>query len=710
MRDGVTPLKLGIIGCGAITEQSYLPVLAKLQEYRVISLIDLDLTKARILAERYGISHYSQVMDDIPATTEAIIVALPHHLHSPVSCDLMRRGLHVFCEKPMATTKAGAEAMVRCAEENGVQLSIGNIRRFYWNNRAIKEIVQSKELGALVAFHIEEGYVHDWPTTSGFFFDKEKAGGGVLTDIGAHVLDLLFWWLDDYPTVLKYQDDNFGGVEAECQLELCFGTSLTGMIRLSRLVKLQNTYTLSFEHGTITYQPYDPGGICNAITIERHGKKRILKAKTAKGFHDYFKEQLIEFFHSVRTKRYSTITATSIIPSIRLIGECYQNASRLELPWVHNDMPCITTVCNNNGSIDMRKSKILITGASGFIGGRAAERLYFDYGNISRCLVRNFNKLSRLSRFPVEVIIGDVLDPESLLRATAGCDVVIHCAYGTTEDEGLNTKINVVGTENLVRACSRNKVKKFIYLSSVEVYGENQPLIVDERTKVNTSKNDYGNSKLKAEELCLKYFKEQSLPVVILRLAVVYGPHSPIWTLAVVNRLLSRGYCLSDQFAGICNPVYVDDCVDAVLLAVTNSSVDGEVFLISSGERITWNEYYSKYNEILGLKPLASAGKVQLQLYHLTRMVFDIGFNRLRSRYGNKMFFTYSHLRERQQMPNLKGFLQRGSLLKALDIYSRSTYYSIEKAKSKLHFEPRYSFNDGMLLVKQWLRHSSRDS
>jgi predicted dehydrogenase/nucleoside-diphosphate-sugar epimerase len=701
-------IKLCAVGCGAITEQLYLPALSKIASCELVSLIDLDLSRASALAERYGVAHCGRTVSDIPPAAEAAIVALPNYLHHPVSCELMRRGLHVLCEKPMATTKADAEDMVRCASENNVCLNIGNIRRFYWASRQVKEIMDSGAFGDLVSFRIHEGYIHNWPTVSGFYFDKKKAGGGVLTDIGAHVLDLLLWWLQDYPSEIKYQDDNFGGVEAECYVELRFGTSISGSIRLSRLMHLQNEYTLTFQHGSVTFYPYDSGGLCNAITVNRNGKQTLLKATKMTGVFDYFTQQVGSFLRYIKTGESSVIAAESIIPSIRLIEECYQTAARLELPWSHIKEPPTIVTRGKVKKKEIQHLKILITGASGFIGGRVAERLYFDYGNIPHCLVQSYVKLLRLARFPTEIVLGNVLDYESLLQATAECDVVIHCAYGNTENEELNNKINIIGTENLIRAVLERRVRKFIYLSSIEVYGKDQPAVVDEQTETKRSVRDYGNSKLEAERLCLKYFREKNLPVVILRLALVYGPYNPIWTVAVVRRLLSRGFCVNEQFNGLCNPVYIDDCVDGILLAMTNDNAVGETFIISGGERCTWNEYFTKYNEILGMPPLESAGNMQLRLYRLLRKVFDVAYNYYRPKYGRDMLFTYNWLRERRQIPNLKALLQKGSLLETLDIFSRPAYYSIEKAKRELGFEPGYTFDRGMELMRQYLLHMSR--
>ncbi len=707
-----SPVRVCIVGGGAQTEQAYLPTLSRLASCEIASLIDIDLDKGRDLASRYRIPHHGRSIDDIPDGVQAAFVVLPHHLHAPVSSELLRRKLHVLSEKPMATTLRDATTMVQSALDHGVQLTIGNIFRFYWTSRRIKQFLMSQELGRLVSFHIEDGKLFNWPTASGFYFDKAQAGGGVLIDTGAHVLDLLLWWLQDYPTALTYQDDNWGGVEAECHLELKF-SSAHGSVRLSRLRDLRNEYSLTFEGGTVVFRPYDPSGICNLISLQREDKLISLTADHPRRYHDYFAQQLESFLDSVRNGTPSQVPGESVLPSIRLIEDCYRNASRLGLHPVPNGSPAASLPPSDQvterprapgaprGARPVGSLKILVTGASGLIGGRLAERLSLEYGNPPRVLLRNFNKAAGICRLPVEAVVGDLLDYPSLVRATAGCHAVIHCAYGNTLDDRLNVRINTQGTENIIRASRANKVQTFIHLSSVEVYGRNQPPVVDEDTPPQPSAYSYGDSKLEAEKICLRYHAECGFPVAILRLSAVYGPYA-LWTVDVINRLLHRGFCKSPHFDGLCNPLYIDDAVDAIVLALGRPGIAGQTFLISGGETLTWNEYFEAYNQMLGLPPLRTAGMLELRFYRVVRQAWDFVFDRLTQPGHRDMVFRYKALRERGRVPNLRALLRRGSLLLAHEVLSRRTQYSPAKALRELGFQPRHDFATGMSLIKQW--------
>ncbi len=123
-------------------------------------------------------------------------------------------------------------------------------------DEALKGLLEKRPLGALRRFTIEEGGKFGWQAASDSFFRKSVTPGGVLLDIGVHVLDLLLWWLDE-PATLRYKDDAMGGQEANCRLELNYADGVQGEVRLSRDWPTRDGYTFFFERGIVRYHVND---------------------------------------------------------------------------------------------------------------------------------------------------------------------------------------------------------------------------------------------------------------------------------------------------------------------------------------------------------------------------------------------------------------------------------------------------------------------
>ena len=163
----------------------------------------------------------------------AFVVAAPVSSHRRLTSSAAGRGWHVLCEKPMAATNADCSEMIAACAAAGVKLAIGHYKRFFPASAALRELCGGgSALGELRRFAIAEGGRFTWPAVSPSFFEPSQTPGGVLLDLGVHVLDLLLWWLGE-PTDFSYADDAMGGLEANARVTLRFGAA-TGSVRLSR--------------------------------------------------------------------------------------------------------------------------------------------------------------------------------------------------------------------------------------------------------------------------------------------------------------------------------------------------------------------------------------------------------------------------------------------------------------------------------------------
>ena len=160
------PLRVAVVGCGAIAEKYHLPALAQHAGLlKQIVLVDRDLSRARALAATLSRTRvaesYEHVMDDI----DAAIIATPPSLHHPIAMPLLARGIHVLCEKPLAESAADAKAMIALAERSGAHLCVNHTRRAFPALRRVKELLDAGAIGECLAVEHTEGARFNWPST-----------------------------------------------------------------------------------------------------------------------------------------------------------------------------------------------------------------------------------------------------------------------------------------------------------------------------------------------------------------------------------------------------------------------------------------------------------------------------------------------------------------------------------------------------------------
>ena len=134
------------------------------------------------------------------------------------------------------------------------------------------------------------------------------------------------------------------------------------------------------------------------------------------------------------------------------------------------------------------------------------------------------------------VVRGDVTSPSDLEAAARGCDVVFHCAYGTSGSQKHRAWVNTEGTRRVLAAAQEAKVRRIVYLSTLMVYGQTGDGDLDETAPRSASAIAYSDSKLEAERIALS----SGLPVAVLQPTAVYGPWGGVWTETVLESLTDR--------------------------------------------------------------------------------------------------------------------------------------------------------------------------
>ncbi len=243
----------------------------------------------------------------------------------------------------------------------------------------------------------------------------------------------------------------------------------------------------------------------------------------------------------------------------------------------------------------------LITGASGFLGGRLAQML-IERGEDVTILARPTSDLRHLSGLPLRVVQGDLTDPASLHQAVQGATRIFHCAACSTDWAPYDTyyQANVVGTKNLLAAAQNStSCPRFVHVSTTDIYG--YPLVPGDESNPSVDAGlPYNQTKIMGENAVWHAHHTTKLPITILRPATIYGPRGKDFTVEVAALLRQRLMATID--GGKCNGgfTYVDNVAAAMILASTSPAAIGEAYNLSDGTQASWNEYLTLFAAALG--------------------------------------------------------------------------------------------------------------
>jgi predicted dehydrogenase len=189
------PVRIGLIGAGAIVQVAHLPVLKRMKNVQLAAICDVDTPKVRALAERFGIPDVFDDIEDLIRHEEidALLVATPNHLHEPHILAALSAGVHVLVEKPLALTAAGATKIAKAAEKKGKVVMAGMTHRYRPDAQAVRSFVQSGELGEIESVRSSWHVARFARAALGWRQRKDEAGGGAMLDLGLTMLDLCFW-------------------------------------------------------------------------------------------------------------------------------------------------------------------------------------------------------------------------------------------------------------------------------------------------------------------------------------------------------------------------------------------------------------------------------------------------------------------------------------------------------------------------------------
>lgn len=709
---------IALIGCGAVSKEHYVPACKLMPDVSITWFVDKHQNNAKQLVHDYGkgaiATDYHSVKD-----VDAVIVAVPNALHAEVTTYFLEMGVDVLCEKPIATSLIDAQSMLRSRELTGARLAINHPRRRFNSYRVAKSLIDQNSLGPLAGITYEEGQVFDWPSSSSFLLNPRMSGGGVLIDTGIHVVDLIRWLFNCEMNLMHYEDDGLGRIESNSEIQCSITKDqreIPCKISLSRTRRLDNCMVISGQDSSIKVTLSD----LNGVTFQGSGFNGRIESSAKITQNECFADQISALLDPTRddyTKGEEALNA------LAFIEQCYASRVNMNLVWD-------TFRSNRYFSFPSRYNRILIVGASGFLGTRLSERMSLDLNLNVRATVHRAYRGVRLGRLPIELVECDILDFDQVSRAVRDCDVIINCS----RDRGLRKKevidFYTKGTRNLLEAACTQGVKRFIHISTAAIHGfKHDENFVDETSPTASTRDTYMRGKLEAEKIVSKY--AGVILTSILRPTLIYGPYSSNWTVQIIE-LVRDGQITGIGPDTLANLVYVDDVVQAILLCLERDVVSGEPFIINNDLKLVhWLEYLKPFANQLHTPLQMTREPLLVQKARKSLMLLRDSYSSLRDVLSSPealglatripivlkigQHFVKGEKRQRLQAkvlaqarmkkPNLSILKKYESIPKGLyEVFACRSSFSSARAKSVFGFEPEVSVRDGVQLTLEWAK------
>lgn len=321
--------------------------------------------------------------------------------------------------------------------------------------------------------------------------------------------------------------------------------------------------------------------------------------------------------------------------------------------------------------------KILVTGGTGFTGKALVRRLLSEGHQVVALDYKEGLKTKELKEWGADVRIGSVVDKKIVENSMEGVDIVHHLAAAFREMNVPNSfydEVNVGGTKNVLESAYKHKVKKFIYCSTCGVHGNIDNPPGGEDAPIQPA-DYYQRTKYEAEPIVNGYFKK-GLKTVILRPAAIYGPGDPERFYLIFKRVAKGYFPMIGDGKTYYHPLYIDNLIDAFMLAMEGDKGVGEAYLIADEEYLEIKDIVLRVAKVLN---------VDLKIKHYPMIpVLIIG-----------------HVVEKICKP-LR--ITPPIFPRRVDWYRQNRAFKIDKAKRDLGYNPKIAIDEGLRRTAEWYK------
>jgi predicted dehydrogenase/nucleoside-diphosphate-sugar epimerase len=636
-----------IVGAGYIS-LFHIEALKLLPNIKLTAVCDSNAQRASALAKKWGIPHIFSSLDDLIAskTCDVAHALVPPDLHRKVAEPLLRAGMHVMVEKPLAVSAEDCEALLRAANETGVMIGVNHNSTYRPSFLKLKEIIASKQVGNLhhVICHLNVPLRQlGAKQFSHWMFQRPE---NLFLEQGVHPLSQIYDLIgnvSEVRTLTSGRQELAPGVEIYDTWQVSLvGERATAQLFLSVGQDFPSwQITAICQDGTIHADFLHERCLVQTRTKEmdfynslRTGRKiaRDLTRQSISGAAGYILSQLklvpkndpfivsinnavAAFYDGIdNAKRGRAVDGQAGADVIRM---CEQVTATLPA----------TAAIEKAVTPSPENFDVVVIGGTGFIGSHLLRQL-LDANRSVKIIARNTRTLPDLFHHPnVKVVSGDISNEKVIDEAVAGTPIVIHLAHGGGGETWEEIKRSMVdGTRVIAEACLRHQTKRLIYIGTIaSLYlGNSADRITGATPNDPTAETRslYSRGKAACEDILNELHKTQNLPVVILRPGVVIGEggmpfHSGLGFANQEGHMI--GWNQGD------NPlpfILVEDCAAAIFQAMQATGIEGKSYNLVGDQRPTAQQYMKELAKALG-RPLRfyPQSVVKLQLIEIGKWI-----------------------------------------------------------------------------------------
>jgi len=318
-------IKIGIIGCGAVAQVGHIPAFKSILDVEITAICDTDERKLAYLKNKYNISEATTRFEDIirDKNIDGVVIATPNYLHHPMVISALEYGKYILCEKPLGLNTNEVREIGKIAQKYPDRLMYGLNDRFRQDVQTLRKYILGGELGEI--FYAKTGWLRKMGgSIEKWRKDKVKSGGGVVLNLGVHLLDIALWILPKKPvavsTAAHYNDEIEDSGVAIIRFE--DGTFLT----------LEVAYTLLFERDFAYFNLFGERGsaLLNPLKIQKIKKDTLIDitpdAGKKESYKSSFEFQAEWFVDMVRKGRKPLFNWKDAYTIAKIIDALYKSA------------------------------------------------------------------------------------------------------------------------------------------------------------------------------------------------------------------------------------------------------------------------------------------------------------------------------------------------------------------------------------------------